>query len=172
MLSVFFKEISCSSEETLFLQAIRSSASVTENGKIHDPRGLWFNSPAKWLSSLMGGQTIKKAKAYELVKCLILLAVEFFPKQALVFTCLHYRSFENTVGKGEIARNEEFLFLPQCFLPFWKTFCHFHQIKSCRLQTLLVWKTLKFVIWERVNYLPSGKLLDWSKWKTLADKER
>ena len=28
-----------------------------------------------------------------------------FPKQAVVFTCLLYRSFENTVGKGEIARN-------------------------------------------------------------------
>ena len=26
-----------------------------------------------------------------------------FPKQALVFTCLKYKSFENTVGKGEIA---------------------------------------------------------------------
>ena len=28
-----------------------------------------------------------------------------FPKQALFFTCLQYKSFEN-VGKGEIARNE------------------------------------------------------------------
>ena len=25
-----------------------------------------------------------------------------------VFTCLHYRSFENTVGKGEIAPNDNF----------------------------------------------------------------
>ena len=39
-----------------------------------------------------------------------------FPKQALVFTCLHFKSFENTVGKGEIARNECFLlFLPTVF---------------------------------------------------------
>ena len=29
-----------------------------------------------------------------------------FSKQALVFTCLKYKSFENTVGKGEIARDE------------------------------------------------------------------
>ena len=36
-------------------------------------------------------------------------------KQALVFTCLHYKSFENTVGKGEIARNEQFLLFPQFF---------------------------------------------------------
>ena len=29
-----------------------------------------------------------------------------FPKQALVFTCLQCKSFENTVEKVEIARNE------------------------------------------------------------------
>ena len=29
-----------------------------------------------------------------------------FPKQALVFMCLQYKSFENTVGKWEIAHNE------------------------------------------------------------------
>ena len=36
--------------------------------------------------------------------------------------------FENTVGEGEIALNERFLLFPQCFLPVWITFCHFHQI--------------------------------------------
>ena len=41
-----------------------------------------------------------------------------FPKQALVFMCLQYKSFQNTVGKGEIAHNEQFLLFPQCFLPF------------------------------------------------------
>ena len=30
-----------------------------------------------------------------------------FPKQALVFTCLQYKSFEITMGKGEIARHED-----------------------------------------------------------------
>ena len=36
-----------------------------------------------------------------------------FPKQALFFT---YKSFENTMRKGEIARNEQFLLYPMCFL--------------------------------------------------------
>ena len=27
--------------------------------------------------------------------------------------------------KGEIARNQQFLLLPQCFLPVWITLCHF-----------------------------------------------
>ena len=29
--------------------------------------------------------------------------LEPFPKQALVFTCLQYKSYENFLGKGEIA---------------------------------------------------------------------
>ena len=47
---------------------------------------------------------------------------EPFLKQAIVFTCLQYKSFENTVGKGKIARNEQFLVFPQCFLPIWRIF--------------------------------------------------
>ena len=49
----------------------------------------------------------------------------FFPKQAqVVFMCLKYKSFEKTVGKGEIARNEQFPLFPvfppclESFLPF------------------------------------------------------
>ena len=67
----------------------------------------------------------------------------------MVFTCL--QSFENTVGKGEIAHNEQFLLFPQCFVPILITFCHFHSIKNCRLQILSVWEGLKFVVWERVK---------------------
>ena len=55
---------------------------------------------------------------------------------------------ENTVGKGEIARNEQFLLFPTCYLPVLRIFCHFYQILNCRLQTLSVWKSLKFVICE------------------------
>ena len=38
------------------------------------------------------------------------------------------QAFENTVGKGEIARNKQFLPFPQCFLPVRLAFCHFRQI--------------------------------------------
>ena len=61
-----------------------------------------------------------------------------FPKQALVFKFVQYnlyKPFENTVGKGEIAHNEQFLLFPQCFLPVWQTFCDFHQVLNFRLQT-------------------------------------
>ena len=39
-----------------------------------------------------------------------------------------YKCFENTVGKGEIAHYEQFLFFPQCFLLVLRTFCHLYQI--------------------------------------------
>ena len=47
-----------------------------------------------------------------------------FPKKTLVFMYLQYKSFENTKGKGEIARNEQFLLFPvfstglENFMPF------------------------------------------------------
>ena len=56
-----------------------------------------------------------------------------------------------TLRKGENAGNEQFLLFPQCFLSFCKTFHYFHQIQNCHLQTLLVWNSLKFVVWERVK---------------------
>ena len=31
-------------------------------------------------------------------------------------------------GKGEMLVTSNFSFFPQCFLPIWRTFCHFHQI--------------------------------------------
>ena len=51
------------------------------------------------------------------------------------------------MGKGEITRNEQFLLFPQCFLIVWRTLCHFHEIQNSRLQTLSVWKSVKFVVW-------------------------
>ena len=83
---------------------------------------------------------------------------EPFPKQALVFTCLHCKSFENTVGKGDIAPYEQFLLFPQYFLTFWITFSHVYQISNCRLQILSVWKSRTFAIWERVN-MDQSKIL-------------
>ena len=54
--------------------------------------------------------------------------VKLFPEQALTFIGLQYKSFEDTVEKGEIAHNEQFLLFPLYFLPVLQTSCHFHQI--------------------------------------------
>ena len=50
------------------------------------------------------------------------------PTQQHLLTLLGNKLFENTVGKGEIARNKQFLLFPKCFLPVWITFFHFCQI--------------------------------------------
>ena len=59
--------------------------------------------------------------------------------------------------KGEIARNEQFLLFSQHFLPICRTFCHFHQNQNCCLQTITVWTSLKFVVWEN-NKPPFSKV--------------
>ena len=74
---------------------------------------------------------------------------EPFPKQALAFRYLQYKTFENTVGKGEIAQNKQFLLFTQCVLPFWRIFWHFHQSKL--LSENFRFESQQFVIWERLR---------------------
>ena len=58
------------------------------------------------------------------------IIVQHYTEQALVFTCLQYKSFENTVGKGEIAGNQHFVFLPHnVFYPIKERNQHFSSIK-------------------------------------------
>ena len=56
------------------------------------------------------------------------------------------------MGKGEIARYEQFLLFPQCFQ------------KTCAADTLK-----PGLVWERVIPLPDDKILDSSKLKEFAD---
>ena len=44
------------------------------------------------------------------------------------FLCACSTSLLKTLGKGEIALNEQFLSFPQCFITVWRNFCHFYQI--------------------------------------------
>ena len=86
----------------------------------------------------------------QLAQILSILSIEPFPKQALVFfTCLQYKSFENTVGKGEIARNKQFLLFHSVSCLFEEFSAVFITFEIENLQTLSVWKSLKFVVWER-----------------------
>ena len=63
---------------------------------------------------------------------------------------LQDKSFENTVGKGEIAHDKQLFVFPECFLLTWRTFLPFSS-NSKLSEIFSVWKSLKFVIWERVN---------------------
>ena len=70
------------------------------------------------------------------------------------------------MGKAEIARNEQFLLSPVCFLPFLRNLHHSCQIQDCCLQTLSILISLNFVIWERV-YLWSALAFNLGKPKIL-----
>ena len=59
---------------------------------------------------------------------------------------------ENTAGKGEIARYEQFLLFSQCFQ------------KAC-----FPGVSKGVVVWEWVNPLTDDKILNWSKLKQIAD---
>ena len=51
-----------------------------------------------------------------------------FPYKPLFSRVRSASLLETRWGKGEIACKEQFLlFPPQCFLPLWRTFRHFHQ---------------------------------------------
>ena len=105
----------------------------------------------KWSSDTQISNSIEPYQPQGLYRFIsVHFLIDPFPKRALVFTCLQDKSFENTVGKGEIAHYEQFLLFPQCFLSVWRAFCHFQQILK-KMQTLSVWKSLKFVVWERVK---------------------
>ena len=69
--------------------------------------------PFRWV--VEGGRVSPKGVLCNTEAALVLIG---FPKQVLVFTCLQYKPFENTVGKGDIACNKQFLLFPQCFLSF------------------------------------------------------
>ena len=48
--------------------------------------------------------------------------------------------------KEKLLVTSNFSFSHSVFYPFGWTFCHFHQIWNCRMLTLSVWKSLKFVV--------------------------
>ena len=77
------------------------------------------------------------------VKCTTL------PLACLGCTCLYSKSFKITVGKK--TYNEQFSSSHSAFYTSEKRFAIFIKFKNCRLQGLSIWKSLKFVVWERVK---------------------
>ena len=67
-------------------------------------------------------------KQMKLQKVLVVFLLNPFPNKPLFFPYLQHKSFENAVGKGEIACNEQFLPFQHCFLSIWRTFAYFHQM--------------------------------------------
>ena len=61
------------------------------------------------------------------------------------------QAFENTVGKGEIARKEQFLLFPTVFPTLSENSLPFSSNLKLSSANAFSPKSLKFVVWERVN---------------------
>ena len=74
---------------------------------------------------------------------------------------MQYKYFENTVRKGEIAHNKQFLLFPGCLLPFQRTFLIKLKMVFCKIfQFGRV--SLKFVACKRVNSLSCNQIFVWA----------
>ena len=60
--------------------------------------------------------------------------------------CLQKNSFENTVGKGEIACNKQFVLFPTEFSTLMENSLPFSS--NFHLQTFSVWMSLTSVVWK------------------------
>ena len=79
-----------------------------------------YSSPKPQVFTVMRGTLILLGNTEEETK-----VNKHFPEQNVVFTCLQYKSFENTVGKEEIACKEQFLLFPTVFSTGVETFLPF-----------------------------------------------
>ena len=76
------------------------------------------------------------------------------------------RPFENIVGKGENAGNQQFLLFTQCFRPILKTNSVFKLNVFCCLQMLSIWASLKICrLVKSFNSFPHDKIFDHTKLK-------
>ena len=79
------------------------------------------------------------------------LWIDPFPNKPWILHAWSISLLKTLWEKEKLLVTSNFSFSHSVFYLFWITFRHFHQIWNCRLQTLLVWKCLKFVVWERVK---------------------
>ena len=81
--------------------------------------------------------------------------------EALVFMCLQYMPFKTQWEKEKLLITSNFSFSHSVFSTHLEKFLPLSSSLKCSLQTLWVWKSLKFVVWERVKWHWVG--LSWQK---------
>ena len=113
---------------------------VSTHVSLRSPRRLTWVDTFRYLSFhwhikvqfsiLTGSAVCQKGSCGSIISLLCIThygdAFNPFPNKPWFLRVCSTSFFENTVGKGEIAHNEQFLLFPQCFLPAWRTLCHFH----------------------------------------------
>ena len=115
-------------------------------GKPHHVRYVWF---------------FLAASDFNLDKSKMLFGVEFrhmeesdtqfnpFPNKPWFLRVSITSPLKTLWEKEKLLVTSNFSFSHSCFLPDWRTFCHFHQVQNGSLQMLSVWKSLKFCRLEK-----------------------
>ena len=108
---------------------------------------LWYQGQV--LRSFKKMTDVPRALGFE--KQIIYLYINPFPNKPWFLRVCSTSLLKTLWEKEKLLVMSNFSFSRSVFLPVWRTFCHFHQTSNCRLQPLLIWKSLKFVVWERVK---------------------
>ena len=87
---------------------------------------------------------------YKMIVSVKALGVLTLSQTSLAFYVSAVQVFWKYWEKEKLFVTNNFSF-SRCFLTLWISFSHVYQISNCRLQSLSVWKSLKFVVWERVK---------------------
>ena len=78
--------------------------------------------------------------------------------QCRILTHWRYIDVENIVRKGEIACIKQYLFFPQCFLPYMVLVFYFKHTLKCCLQFISTWTSLTFccLVMGQVTFIDSS----------------
>ena len=77
-----------------------------------------------------------------------------------------------TLWEKEKLLTEKFLLFAMCFLPSWRTFCHFHPMKNCCLQPHLThYQTTNFRFFQ-TKRVCRWQFQIWWKWKKVIQTGR
>ena len=79
------------------------------------------------------------------------LAINHFPNKPWFLRVCSTSLLKSLWEKEKLLIWSNFSFSHSVIYPFRRTLCHFHQLQNCGLQNLSVWKSLKFVVWEKAN---------------------
>ena len=74
-----------------------------------------------------------------------------FPNKPLFSRVCRTSLLKTLWEKEKLLVTSNFSFSHSVFYPFGYTFLYFYHTSNCRLQSLSVWQSLKFVFLERVN---------------------
>ena len=114
------------------------------------PIELWGS--ARMIDEYRCSTKVKQQRAiYEWNIKILTSMLNTFPNKPC-FSRVSNRSLLKTLWEKEkLLVTSNFSFSQSVFYPFWELTVILNQIWICHLQALSVWKSLKFVIWERVK---------------------